>query len=45
MARYLIQNRITAPKDLLAFNLNGYRYDEATSTPTEPVFIRPASAL
>lgn len=45
MARYLIQNRITKPKDLLAFNLNGYRYDEATSTPTEPVFIRPASAL
>ena len=45
MARYLIQNRITKHKDLLAFNLNGYRYDKASSTPTEPVFIRPASAL
>ena len=45
MARYLIQNRITKYKDLIAFNLNGYRYDETLSTPTEPVFIRPASAL
>ena len=43
MARYLIQNRITKHKDLLAFNLNGYRYDKTLSTPTEPVFIRPAS--
>ncbi|MAW39599.1 MAG: peroxide stress protein YaaA [Kiritimatiellaceae bacterium] len=45
MARYLIQNRVTKREDLLAFNLNGYRYDEEASTPTEPVFIRPASAL
>ena len=45
MARYLIQNRITKHKELLAFNLNGYRYDKTLSTPTEPVFIRPASAL
>ena len=45
MARYIIQNRIKKHKDLLAFNLNGYRYDKALSTPTEPVFIRPSSAL
>ena len=44
MARYIIQNRIKKYEDLLTFNLNGYRYDKALSTRTEPVFIRPASA-
>ena len=44
MARYIIQNRIKKYEDLLTFNLNGYRYDKALSTRTEPVFIRPVSA-
>lgn len=41
MARYLIENRITAKEGLLNFNLEGYAYDESLSKPLEPCFSRP----
>lgn len=40
MARYLLQNRITAPDRLTAFDVDGYCYDPARSTPDAPVFAR-----
>lgn len=44
MARYLIQNQCETLDDIKAFNLDGYEYDEAQSTSTAPVFVRPESA-
>lgn len=41
MARYLIQNEISDPAGLLAFDLEGYAYYEDASTPDKPVFRRP----
>ena len=40
MARYIIQNHIENPRDILAFNLGGYNYDSSISTPNQPVFTR-----
>ena len=41
MARFIILNRIENEKDILSFNLDGYRYDPSLSTSLEPVFTRP----
>lgn len=43
MARYIIQNRIQKPNDILSFDLDGYSYNESLSTPLEPVFTRHSS--
>lgn len=40
MARYIIQERIKTAKALTGFDRDGYRFDSARSTKTEPVFIR-----
>ncbi len=40
MARYVVENRITDPADLKGFNLDGYKYFAADSTPSKPVFRR-----
>lgn len=41
MARYIVKNRISTPEALCAFAENGYHYNAALSTPTEPTFTRP----
>ncbi|WP_417451779.1 peroxide stress protein YaaA [Kordiimonas sp.] len=41
MARYIIDNRIEEVEALKDFDLDGYRYDETTSTATDWVFSRP----
>ncbi len=43
MARFIIQNKIQDKNDILAFNLGGYSYDPAISTPLGPVFTRDQS--
>ena len=43
MASFIIQQRIQKPEELKAFDLDGYRYDEARSVGNEWVFIRKAS--
>ncbi|RZO88265.1 MAG: peroxide stress protein YaaA [Kiritimatiellaceae bacterium] len=43
MARYLIQNRLTTPNQLLQFDLGGYHYNATLSQPNEPVFTRAES--
>lgn len=40
MAGWIIRERITAAKTLVAFDANGYRYDAARSTPDSPTFTR-----
>ena len=40
MARYIIQNKINNPIDILNFNLGGYRYDKYLSNNSSPVFTR-----
>lgn len=40
MARYAIQNRLTAPEQLLAFDVDGYAYAPEASTPHRFVFRR-----
>lgn len=40
MTRFIIQNKLTNPEDLKAFNLNGYYYNNNLSTETDPVFTR-----
>jgi cytoplasmic iron level regulating protein YaaA (DUF328/UPF0246 family) len=40
MARYIIDTNPTSVKQLTEFDLEGYYYSEAQSTPTEPVFLR-----
>ncbi len=40
MSRYIIQNRLTRPEQLMAFNSEGYFFDEADSTARELVFKR-----
>ena len=44
MARYVIQNRLNDAEDILCFDLGGYRFDPAASTPDKPVFVRPYPA-
>lgn len=40
MAGWIIRERITTPKRLVEFDLDGYRYDPTRSTPDEPTFTR-----
>lgn len=40
MARFMIQGRLTDPKDLLEFNADGLRYMPELSTPDAPVFVK-----
>ncbi len=42
MSRYIIQNRLTRPEQLKAFNLEGYAFDESASQQNEWVFKRSA---
>ena len=44
MAAWIIQNKIKTPEALLAFDVAGYRYDEAASTVDKPVFRRAEQA-
>jgi cytoplasmic iron level regulating protein YaaA (DUF328/UPF0246 family) len=40
MAAFIIRNRIDTAAALKDFNVDGYRYSEADSTPAKPVFLR-----
>ena len=40
MARFIIQNRIKKPEDLMSFDLDGYRYSKKESKENSPVFLR-----
>lgn len=40
MARFIIDNRIEDPRDLLKFNIDGYKYNKKLSTELSPVFTR-----
>jgi hypothetical protein len=40
MARYIVQNRITTPEDLKAFNTDGYRYEAQLSDSDEWTYVR-----
>ncbi len=40
MSRYIIDNRIEEPANLLKFDVDGYSYNKKLSTVTEPVFTR-----
>lgn len=41
MARYIIKNHITSPRELRSFDWNGYVFSQALSNSTEYVFIQP----
>jgi cytoplasmic iron level regulating protein YaaA (DUF328/UPF0246 family) len=41
MAAWLVQNRVRSPRAVRDFDVAGYRYDPARSTPSEPTFLRP----
>lgn len=40
MSRYIIDNRVEDPKDLLKFDIDGYKYNQKLSSELEPVFTR-----
>ncbi len=40
MARFAIENRVTDPENLKAFDIEGYRFDASTSTANDWVFSR-----
>ena len=40
MTRWIIQNRVKNTKDLINFDLDGYKYSKAESTADNPVFLR-----
>lgn len=40
MARFVIENRVTSPAEILNFGAGGYAYDPDLSTPEKPVFLR-----
>lgn len=42
MANYIIQNRITSLKEISAFNLNGYYFDDSSSNEFHYIFLRDA---
>jgi len=44
MARFVIQNRLSDPAALAAFDLGGYRLQADLSAPDRPVFVRPYPA-
>lgn len=41
MARFVVQNRLTHPDDILGFEAGGYAYKPDLSTKDKPVFVRP----
>lgn len=41
MARFVVQNRLTHPDDILGFETGGYAYQPDLSTEDKPVFVRP----
>ncbi|MCK8485202.1 peroxide stress protein YaaA [Aliiroseovarius sp. S2029] len=43
MARFIVQNRLRDPDDLMSFDLGGYRFQPGMSTPDRPVFLRDES--
>ena len=43
MTRFIIDNRIDIPKELLGFNRADYKYNEHLSTPGNPTFTRKAA--
>lgn len=45
LARFVIEERITDPEDLKAWDAGGYVFDPDRSTPEKPVFYRSAAAL
>ena len=40
MARFIIENQINKPEDILDFNYGGYSYDKSISSMNSPVFTR-----
>ena len=40
MARYIVQNRLTRPNEILEFDTGGYAYTPEMSEPGKPVFLR-----
>ena len=44
MARYVIKERLQDPEDLKDFNLDGYRFDAASSSENQLVFLRDEQA-
>jgi cytoplasmic iron level regulating protein YaaA (DUF328/UPF0246 family) len=40
MARYIIKNKLTQPKDILTFDTIGYKYEKSLSDDNEFVFVR-----
>ena len=45
MARFIIENRVTDSAGLADFDLGGYQWDPARSTPEAPVFVRPYPSM
>jgi cytoplasmic iron level regulating protein YaaA (DUF328/UPF0246 family) len=41
MARFIVQNRLTDADAIHDFDTGGYVWQQATSTPEKPVFVRP----
>ena len=41
MAAWLVRNRVRSSRAIKDFDVGGYNYDPARSTPTEPTFLRP----
>ncbi|MBM1632769.1 peroxide stress protein YaaA [Sulfitobacter mediterraneus] len=41
MARFIVQNRLTEADAIRDFDIGGYAWQEAASTPDKPVFVRP----
>jgi len=41
MARYVIEHRLTDPRDLEGFDIGGYAFDAERSEAGKPVFVRP----
>ena len=41
MARFMVQNRLTDPKDILDFDSGGYAFQPDLSIADKPVFVRP----
>lgn len=44
MARFVIQNRLKDPESIRDFDIGGYAWNQAMSTPEKPVFLRPYPA-
>jgi hypothetical protein len=40
MSRFVISERISKPQDLAQFDVHGYRYDKALSSPDKLIFLR-----